>query len=139
MSHKAVFGKEDGTINWPEQHYRILSAKRPGFFMKSFCNILVWFTFVFCQLLSEDRCKRRLVITIRMKSPPFKWASHFIHITCKNVTISLEQASRLILRTVTYSPVGLYLARFTVIRSSNPFPKIKREYHKQEQQQQRLP
>lgn len=62
--------------------------------------------------------------------------SHFI--TCKNVTISLEQASRLTLRTVTYSPVGLYLARFTVIRSSNPLPKREQKCHKQGQQQQRF-
>lgn len=54
-------------------------------------------------------------------------------ITCKNVTISLEQASRLILRTVTYSPVGLYLAKFTVIKSSNPLPERKEEWLTQNQ------
>lgn len=56
---------------------------------------------------------------------PTLQGSHSHFITCKNVTISLEQASRLILRTVTYSPVGLYLAKFTVIKSSNPLPKRK--------------
>lgn len=43
-------------------------------------------------------------------------------ITCKNVTISFVQASKFTLLTVTYSPVGLYLARFTTIKSSKPLP-----------------
>lgn len=43
-------------------------------------------------------------------------------VTCKNVTISFVQASKFTLLTVTYSPVGLYLARFTTIKSSKPLP-----------------
>lgn len=49
------------------------------------------------------------------------WYS-WIHVTCKNVTISFVQASKFTLLTVTYSPVGLYLARFTTIKSSKPLP-----------------
>lgn len=73
-----------------------------------------------------------------LNEDPTLQVPHSRFITCKNVTISLEQASRLTLRTVTYSPVGLYLARFTVIRSSNPLPKRKEECHKLGQLPQRF-
>jgi len=58
-------------------------------------------------------------------SPKLTLWYHLVHVTCKNVTISLVQASRLTLLTVTYSPEGLYLARFTTIKSSKPLPEIK--------------
>lgn len=41
------------------------------------------------------------------------------------MTISFVQASKFTLLTVTYSPVGLYLARFTTIKSSKPLPERK--------------
>lgn len=126
-------GEEEGNINWAEQCYRTLNAKCPRFFTKSFRNFLAWSTLVSCQLFQKTDVKTPRGYYWNWE--PTLQVSHSRLITCKNVTISLEQASRLILRTVTYSPTGLYLARFTVIRSSNPLPKRKEKCHKQGQEQ----
>ena len=129
MSHRV--SREAGNTHRAEQWHTTLNTKCLRSFTESFLTFLAWSTFVSCQLFQKTDVNI-LVITTGTTAP-LQVSQSFL-ITCKNVTISLEQASRLILRTVTYSPVGLYLARFTVIRSSNPLPKRK-EGRKQGQEQ----